>query len=172
MPLKKVNTFLDAEWHLNQRIFLVGYAITSPRGDVFGQLYGKTLSRVQFKRIVKKTTGYIFGYGPDIGMTEKFFQWNYRKKFRCVNLLRCFRDFIKIGSFKLADLERKFRIRRKVQKYKHTIFQIWRDWKHPQKRYAVLTYNKEDVINLVRITRKIFSKYKVSHDYLKSIRLV
>ena len=169
--MKKKNVFIDAEWYINQNIFLIGYAVTSPRKDVFGQMYGKTLSRLEFKRVVNKTTGYVFGYGPDIGMTEKFFNWKFRDKFSCINLLRCFRDHVNSSSMKLADIERKFRIGRKVVKYKTTIFSIWRDWKHPQKRFAVLTYNQEDVLNLVKLTRIIFKKYKINHAYLKSIRL-
>ena len=55
-------------------------------------------------------------------------------------------------------------------KYKTSIFQIWRDWRNPTKKKAVLLYNKEDVVNLVRLVFKIFKKYKIKDKYLDSIK--
>lgn len=160
--------WIDGEWYIRQRIFLIGYAYNEKK---FGQLYGDTLTRTQFKKIVKPVTGYIYAYGPDVGMCEKFFGWKFRDKYICINLIKVFRDHIKTGSFKLAHLEELFGIHRSVRKYKTSIFQIWRDWKIPTRRYAVLKYNKEDVINLVKLTRIIFKKYKISRKYLLSVRL-
>jgi DNA polymerase elongation subunit (family B) len=171
MPFTKTNVFIDAEWYLSQHIFLVGYAVTSGRKTKFGQLYGKQLTKPRFRKIVNLTTGFIFGYGPDVGMMEKFFSMKLRKKFYCVNLMKPFRDHLKLGSFKLADLEVKFKLVRKVVKYKQTIWHIWRDWKDPRKRVAVLTYNQEDVLNLVKLTRIIFRKFKITIEYLRSVRL-
>ncbi|MBK9730303.1 MAG: ribonuclease H-like domain-containing protein [Chitinophagaceae bacterium] len=85
--------------------------------------------------------------------------------------MKVFKDHIKTGSFKLKDLEHKFSIRRKVMKYKTSIFQIWGDWRNPKKKKAVLHYNREDVVNLVRLTFKIFKKYNVKSKYLDTIRL-
>ncbi len=104
-------------------------------------------------------------------MQEKFFKWKFRDKFRCVNLMKVFKDNIKTGSFKLKDLEHKFGIRRQVVKYKTCIFQIWRDWRNSTKKKAVLLYNKEDVVNLVRLALKIFRKYKIKDKCMDSIRL-
>ena len=90
--LKRVDLYIDAEWYLNQRIFLIGYSFNL---EQFGQLYGKRLNRANFKKLLKKVTGNIYCYGPDTGMLEKFFKWNFRDKFRCVNLMKVFKDFIK-----------------------------------------------------------------------------
>jgi hypothetical protein len=91
------------------------------------QLYGKKLTSKNFKKLFAKVNGSVFCYGPDTGMLEKFFKWKFRDKFRCVNLMKVFKDHIKTGSFKLKDLEHKFGIRRQVVKYKTSIFQIWRE---------------------------------------------
>ena len=39
------------------------------------------------------------------------------------------------------------------------------------KKKAVLLYNKEDVVNLVRLALKIFKKFKLKDKYLESIKL-
>ena len=165
---KVINLYIDAEWYLNQRIFLIGYSYDN---KYFGQLYGKKLTSKNFKKLFSKVNGSVFCYGPDTGMLEKFFKWKFRDKFRCVNLMKVFKDHIKTGSFKLKDLEHKFGIRRQVVKYKTSIFQIWRDWRNPTKKKAVLLYNKEDVVNLLRLALKIFKKFKIKDKYLESIKL-
>jgi len=171
MPLTKTNVYLDAEWYMNQQVFLIGYAIVSPGAIKFGQLYGKQITKASFRKIINQATGFIFGYGPDVGMMEKFFSMDLRKKFHCVNLMKPFRDHLKVGSFKLADLELRFKLVRKVVKYKQSIMNIWRDWRDPIRRQAVLTYNKEDVLNLVKLTAIIFKKFKITIAYLRSVRL-
>ena len=169
MATKKViDLYIDAEWYLNQRIFLIGYSYNQ---KPFGQLYGKRLTRKNFQKLFDKVTGTVYCYGPDTGMLEKFFKWKFREKFRCVNLMKVFKDFIKTGSFKLKDLEYRFGIRRKVMKYKANIFQIWKDWRDKVKKKMVLHYNREDVVNLVRLALKIFKKYKIKPKYLEKIRL-
>lgn len=165
---KIVNLYIDAEWYLNQRIFLIGYSYDRKN---FGQLYGKKLTPKNFKKLFAKVTGSVFCYGPDTGMLEKFFKWKFREKFRCVNLMKVFKDHIKTGSFKLKDLEHKFGIRRKVMKYKTSIFQIWGDWRNPKKKKAVLHYNRDDVVNLVILALTIFKKFKIRSMYLEKIRL-
>lgn len=160
--------YIDAEWYLNQRIFLIGYSHNHKKCM---QIYGRKLNRNNFRRLLKKVTGTIFCYGPDIGMLEKYFRLKIRKKFRCVNLMKVFKDFIKIGSFKLKHLEERFGIKRKVMKYKISIFQIWKDWKDAEMKKAVLLYNREDVINLVKLAMKVFRKFNVETKYLEEIRL-
>lgn len=165
---KTVDLFIDAEWFMNQRIFLIGYAHDHKKCS---QLYGRMLTKKNLKKILKKVTGYVYCYGPDIGILENFFKMKIRKKYRCVNLMKVFKDTIKIGSFKLKHLEERFGIKRKVMKYKTNIFQIWKDWKDKLKKKVVLTYNREDVINLVRLALKIFKKFKILEGYLEKIRL-
>ena len=165
---KIVDLYLDAEWFMNQRIFLIGYAHDHKKCV---QIYGKKLTKKNLKKILKKVTGSIFCYGPDIGMLEKFFSLKIRKKIRCVNLMKVFKDTIKIGSFKLKHLEERFGIKRKVMKYKTNIFQIWKDWKDKLKKKVVLTYNREDVINLAKLAIMVFKKFRILDDYLEKIRL-
>lgn len=162
------NIWIDAEWYINQKIFLIGYAYNTKECH---QLYGKQLSRLHFKKILKPVKGFVYCYGPDIGMCEKYFSWAFRKKYQCINLIKAFRDHIKTGSFKLADLEKKFKIRRYEAKYKTSIFHIWRDWRNPTMKMVVLQYNRDDVINLVKLTNLVFKKYKIHPSYLKSIQL-
>jgi uncharacterized protein YprB with RNaseH-like and TPR domain len=164
----KTSLFIDAEWYINQRIFLIGYAYDTGRCR---HLYGKNLTRIQFKQLLKKVTAYIFAYGPDIGMCEKHFRWKFREKYICINLMKVFRDHLKTGSFKLKDLEVRFGIKRKVSKYKTSIFHIWRDWRNPRLKMMVLQYNLEDVINLIKITKKIFKKFRITKTYLHSVKL-
>lgn len=168
MSLAKKSLWIDAEWYMHGRIFLIGYAYSEKQ---FGQLFGKKLTKLRFRQLLKKVKGFVFSYGPDVGMCEKFFNWKFRGKYRCVNLMKAFRDHVKSASFKLKDLEIKFRLRRKVDKYKQSIMHIWRDWKDPVKRYAVLTYNEEDVVNLVKLTKIIFKKHKIKAEYLNAIAL-
>lgn len=165
---KIIDLYIDAEWYLNQRIFLIGYSHDHKKCM---QIYGRKLNSKIFRKLLKKVTGSIFCYGPDIGMLEKFFRIKIRKKFRCVNLMKVFKDTVKIGSFKLKHLEERFGIKRQVMKYKTSIFQIWNDWKNAERRKAVLHYNREDVINLVKLAMKIFKKFKIEEDYLERIRL-
>ncbi|MBK6484564.1 MAG: ribonuclease H-like domain-containing protein [Chitinophagaceae bacterium] len=114
----------------------------------------------EFKRLFEKVNRSVFCYGPDTGMLEKFFKLKFRDKFLCVNLIKVFKDHIKTGSFKLRDLEHKFGIRRQVVKHTTCIFQIWRDWRNPSKKKAVLLCNKEDVVRLVRLTLKFLKNSK------------
>ncbi len=165
---KIIDLYIDAEWYLNQRMFLIGYAYGQGK---FGQLYGKKLTKKNFKKLFDKVTGSVFCYGPDVGMLEKFFKFKFRKKFRCVNLMKVFKDTIKIGSFKLKNLEKRFGIRRSVMKYKTNIFNIWKDWKDKIKKKAVLLYNREDVVNLVKLALKIFKRFQIADKYLETIRL-
>lgn len=95
---KPVDLYLDAEWYINQRIFLIGYTYDH---QTFGQLYGKRLTRKNFKKLLDKVTGTVYCYGPDTGMLEKFFKWKFRHKFRCVNLMKGFKDHIKRAALSL-----------------------------------------------------------------------
>ena len=168
MATTKINLYVDAEWYLNQRIFLIGYSFDQKK---FGQLYGKRLNRKNFQRLLQKVNGCIFCYGPDVGMLEKYFKLKLKSKYHCVNLMKVFKDHLKKGSFKLKDLEERFGLKRKVAKYKTSIFTIWKDWKDKIKKKAVLLYNKEDVVNLVKLTRIIFKRFKIEMEYLHEIRL-
>lgn len=69
-------------------------------------------------------------------------------------------------SYKLADVEKKFGIFRKEVEYKKNIFKIWHDWKKYDKKKRILRYNLEDVINLVRLWKRVRSQHQITTDYL------
>ena len=118
------------------------------------------------------TNGYIFVYGPDIGMLEKVFRLDIRGYYRCVNFIKivkyCYPSW---NSYKLCEVEKKLGYKRAAMKYKADIFSIYKDWKNPKLKKLVLTYNEEDVFNLARIKQHVFTWHKITPAYLKDIRL-
>ncbi|HNQ67823.1 MAG TPA: ribonuclease H-like domain-containing protein [Bacteroidales bacterium] len=156
--------YIDLEWFFNQELFLVGYAYSITN---YGQLYDENLNTENIIRILQPVDGYIYFYGPDIGMIEKSTGMDIRNNFRCVNLLKVFRDIMPgMDSYKLAYFEEMFEIKRSQRQYKSNIFKLAEDWNNPYKKQHVLKYNMEDVINLVRLKREIFGLYSVEEDYL------
>lgn len=169
-----VNLFVDAEWYLNQRIFLIGYAYEDERtGNIeVKQLYNQNILKRHIREILRFLNGTIYVYGPDVGMLEKRFDVPLREKHRCVNMLKVVKEFIPgLSSYKLADIEKHFGFHRKAEKYKQNIFDIYRDWHHPELKKLVLEYNYEDVFYLAKIKQALFRKFKPSDDYLSSIAL-
>lgn len=156
--------YLDAEWFLNQKIFVIAWGRNL---SDFGQLYDTTLTRARMKKLLDETTGYIYFYGPDIAMIEKYFNIDIRNNYKCVNLLKIFRLLMpRAKSYRIFHLEKQFKIERTTTQYKHSIFSALRDWKNPKRKHVVLRYNMEDVINLIHLKRKIFKKYKCSAKLL------
>lgn len=170
----KKDLYLDCEWYMNQTVFLVGYVHSS--ADCSGkpsqllnrgQLYDQTLHQNSLVNILQDSR-YIFFYGPDIGMLEKCFGLELRNNYKCVNLLKIFRQAMPgLPSYKLGDLELMYGINRGTRKYKSNIFQALRDWNHPQKRKLVLKYNMEDTVNLFRVKEKIFASQHINNDFLE-----
>ncbi len=165
----KTDLYLDCEWQLNQEIFLIGYAFNLKD---YGQLYGYSLNKSTFKQLLRKVTGRIYIYGPDIGMVEKFFKMKIRENYHCINLIKVFRDCMPgLKSYQLDAIERKFGIHRKTQRYKKNIFKLFTDWYKPKYRVEILKYNMDDVINLVKIKLKVFSAYTIPSNYFIDVRL-
>lgn len=165
---------MDAEWYLNQRIFLIGYAYEDERnGNIeVKQLYSQNILKRHIRNILQFLNGTIYVYGPDVGMIEKRFDVPLREKYRCVNMLKVVKEFLPgLSSYKLADIEKHLGFHRKADKYKQNIFDIYRDWHHPELKKIVLEYNYEDVFYLARIKQVLFEKFKPSEDYLSSIAL-
>ncbi len=160
--------YIDLEWFSNQELFLVGYAYSITN---FGQLYDENLNVDNIIQMLQPVDGYIYFYGPDIGMLEKSTGLDIRNNFRCVNLLKVFRDIMPgMDSYKLASFEEMFEIKRSQRQYKTNIFKLVQDWNNPYKKQHVLKYNMEDVVNLVRLKREIFGLYGIGEDYLEGVK--
>lgn len=165
-----MNLYIDNEWYIGGKIFLHSYATdTSP----CYQLWGSRLTRENIiKSLQPANGGMIFIYGPDIGMIEKDFKINIKQNYICINLIRVFNYLLpKRSSYRLADLEYDFGIKRKVKKYKENIFTIGKDFHNSYTRQAVLKYNREDVLNLRTLKEIIFKEYPISQKELLKMRL-
>ncbi len=116
--------------------------------------------------------GFIYFYGPDIGMLEKNTGLDIRNNYRCINLLKVFRDIMPgMDSYKLSYFEEMFEIKRTQKQYKTNIFKLVEDWHNPYKKQKVLKYNYEDVVNLVRLKNEIFRLYGIGDEYLEWVRM-
>lgn len=164
-----MDLFLDAEWFIPRDIFLIGW---SRDRHQWGQLYDDSLTVEQFQELLDETTGIIYFYGPDIGIIEKHFDIEIRSTWHCVNLLKVFRDVLpEQKSYKLAAIEKLYGIPRNRNEYKTNIWNIFSDWRKPHVKSLVLQYNREDVLNLVKLKHIIFAQYDVNMDYLHQVRL-
>lgn len=160
--------FLDAEWYIGGDVFLIGYAYSDKD---HGQLYDKTLKVGHFIKLIGDVE-FIYIYGPDIGVLEKFFEINLRDSYICINLLKVFRHHLKSRSFKLADIEKMYGIQRKRAEYKKSIFEIWNDWHRKDKKDRILEYNQEDVLNLLKLWKIIRKEFNITSNYLTDNRLL
>ena len=164
-----VDLFIDLEWFFNQELFLVGYAYSITK---YGQLYDENLNMNNIAAMLQPVNGYIFFYGPDIGMLEKSTGLNIRNNYRCINLLKVFRDIMPgMDSYKLDYFEEMFELNRSEKIYKSNIFKLSEDWRNPYKKQKVLKYNMEDVVNLVRLKNEIFALYGINENYLEGARM-
>jgi len=75
-----------------------------------------------------------------------------------------------MDSYKLASFEEMFEINRSQRQYKSNIFKLAEDWNNPYKKQHVLKYNLEDVVNLVRLKKEIFSIFGIGEEYLEGVR--
>ena len=161
--------YIDLEWFFNQELYLIGYAYSVTTVNL---LHDETLTMNNILKMLDPVDGYIYFYGPDIGMLEKSTGLDIRNNFRCVNLLKVFRDIMPgMDSYKLSAFEEMFEIKRSQKQYKTNIWKLVEDWKNPYKKQQVLKYNYEDVANLVRLKREIFGLYGVGEEYLEGVRM-
>lgn len=182
-PAGAKSIYIDGEWNSltkPQKFYLLGYCFDERHA---GWLYdendytymGKTLYRLSYRGKNMLTRRYvlelfegvenIYFYGPDIGMLEKCFGINLRTKYNCINLLAATKQLEPDApSHKLVEYEHQAGIYRETEGYKHnSIFNVHRDWyTDPRHRARVLLYNKEDVINLLKVKRFIYKKYRVT----------
>lgn len=160
--------FIDCEWTLDQEIFLIGYAY---RYGTSGSLYGRSLTKATMKRILRGVR-YIYVYGPDIAYLEKNFDINFRRRYFCVNMLKLVRlIFPNRDSYKLADIEKHFKISRTTRKYKTSVFTIWKDWHDKTKREHVIRYNMEDARNLREVFYHLENKISIPFFLIEKSRL-
>ena len=161
---------MDLEWFSNQEIYLIGYGYDISTTTL---LYDELLTMENIQAMLAPVDGYIYFYGPDIGMLEKFTGLDIRNNYRCINLLKVFRDIMPgLPSYKLASFEVMFDIKRSQKQYKTNIWKLVEDWKNPRKKELVLKYNYEDVVNLIRLKVEIFSLFGVGVGYLDLVRMV
>lgn len=164
-----MDLYIDLEWFINQEIYLIGYAYNISTTTL---LYDETLTMENILQMLAPVDGYIYFYGPDIGMLEKATGLDIRNNFRCVNLLKVFRDIMPgMNSYKLASFEEMFEIKRSQKQYKTNIWKLVEDWNNPIKKQNVLKYNFEDVVNLVRLKTEIFRLYGIGEEYLEGVRM-
>jgi len=160
--------FIDAEWFLNQQIYLIGYAY-----NLIGtyQLHDFTMNRNAFFTILRDVDA-IYCYGPDVGMLEKFFDCDLKNLYYCFNLIGIIKRLEpNLPSYKLADLEKLIGIQRKQIEYKANIWQLHRDWKNPLKKQFALQYNREDVTNLVKVKNHFFQLHGITRKDIEKYRL-
>lgn len=182
-PAGAKNVYIDGEWNSltkPQKFYLLGYCFDEKHA---GWLYdendytymGKTLYRLPYRgknmltrrHVLELFEGVdnIYFYGPDIGMLEKCFGINLRERYNCINLLAATKKLEpNAKSHKLVEYEHQAGIYRETEGYKHnSIFNVHRDWyTDPRHRARVLLYNKEDVINLLKVKKFIYKKYRVT----------
>ena len=161
--------FIDCEWTLDQNIFLLSYAFKN--GDS-GVIYGSKLNKTFLNRLLRSVR-YIYVYGPDIAYLEKNFALDFRERFYCINMLRLVKKTLPgLKSYKLANIEKLFRIPRSTRKYKTSVFTIWRDWHDKKKREHVIRYNLEDARNLRQLYYILSDQYALTHRMILDARLI
>jgi hypothetical protein len=169
MAKKHTELYVDGEWFIGGKIFLLGYSFES---GPCRQLYLRELSRKKLLSILGslRADGVIYFYGPDIGVMENHFNLRIRDRWKCVNLLKVFRQVLPPQkSYKLAAIEKKFAIHRARVEYKKNIRDIFKDW-YDIRRKRVMAYNVEDVKYLRKLKNLIFRKYKVKATALERMK--
>lgn len=162
------NLFIDAEWFLNQKIYLIGYAYNLSNCY---QLHDLTLNRWAFATILKDVD-VIYCFGPDIGMLEKFFDVDLKNFYYCFNLLGIIKKLEPdLPSYKLSELEKRIGLERTTPMYKTNIWQLHEDWNDPEKRYYAMKYNREDVLNMIRVKNYYFQLHGITRKDIEEYRL-
>lgn len=159
--------YIDCEWYIGGDIFLIGYAYSARS---HGQLYDGTLTQSRFMRLLEGVS-YIYFYGPDVGVIEKQWGIRLRDKYICINILKVFRHHFHARSYKLAHIEVMFGIYRSEVEYKKSVWMIWLDWKNPQRKARLLKYNREDVINMMRLWIRVRNHFGIEKEYLLQEKL-
>lgn len=131
----------------------------------------------------------IYFYGPDAGQLETMYHIKLKDKYRCVNLLsvvhkviprediwKSTQDLMRQGilernrysaqrpCYRLCVVEHLLGIERDTIEYKKDVDNLHRDWYTPHLRAKALLYNKEDVLNLIKMQKALYARYSVPRD--------
>ncbi len=154
-----MDLYLDCEWFIPNKLFLIGYCYNQTS---FNQLYEDTLNLQNLVNMFLPVDGFVYFYGPDIAIIENYFRVDVRHTKKCINLIKVFRRYEpNLSSYKLKCLEWHYGIERKTEAYKANIFTFLHDWYNPEKRKQALLYNKEDVINLMKVKKMFYSDHEI-----------
>ncbi len=63
-----IDLYMELECFFNQELYLIGYAYTVTSINL---LYDESLTMDNILKMLEPADGYIYFYGPDIGMLEK-----------------------------------------------------------------------------------------------------
>ena len=162
------NLFIDAEWFLSQQVYLIGYAYNL---NSCNQLYEVTINRGAFLSLLHGVDT-IYCYGPDVGMLEKFFDIDLKSNYYCFNLIGIFKKLEPhLKSYKLAELEKSIGIKRETMQYKTNIWRLHKDWQNPRYRHLALQYNRDDVVNLIRVKNYFFQTHGITRKDILEYRM-
>ena len=130
----------------------------------------------------------IYFYGPDAGQIERMFHIKLKDKYRCVNLLtvvkkivpkedmwRATQKLMQEGviethytpekpCYRLCVVEELVGIHRSTLEYKKDVDNLHRDWYSPKLRAKALLYNKEDVLNLIKVKERLYRRYYIPRN--------
>lgn len=197
-PANAKECYFDLEWSLkNRKIYCLGYAFNQ---RCAGWIYDDLLTWRHREEIKKLFEGVetIYFYGPDAAYVDNQFCLDLKNKYRCINLLKAMHELepdrdthhAKRGStnslwkkgkmrypdkpwlygYKLANLEKTMGIHRETDEYKADIWKLDRDWEDGHRDRALL-YNKEDVINMVKVKQFFYKKHRVTKKQEDNWRL-
>ena len=131
----------------------------------------------------------IYFYGPDAGMLESMYHIRIKERYRCVNLMmvvkkvipkedlwQATKELVRKGILergkysesnpctRLCCVEHLLGIERETMEYKKDVDNLHRDWYTPHLRAKALLYNKEDVLNLIKVKKALYRRYSVPRD--------
>ncbi len=143
--------YIDAEWHTSGNIYLLGYAYSLKKFH-----YATWLDWNRLADIIAPVDGIVFCYGPDVGVLYRQTHLDIRRFRNVVNMLPTVRHLLPgLPDYKLATVEHYLGIKRTTPQYKTNHRDISRHFYNPAMHQQVISYNREDVHNLIRIKRKL-----------------
>ncbi len=149
--MKTIDLFIDAEWYPSGYVYLLGYAygISS-----YSHIGGRRLTYDAVADIIAPVTGAVFFYGPDIKVVFRHSGLNIRNYRPVVNMLTVVRrELSGLPDYRLETVEHYLGLRRTTADVKHHSNLLSTPHRIPHTK--LIRYNREDVLNLIRIKRKL-----------------